>query len=92
MDRWINKIIKFLKFFQRKIQDTSNLQRHCTSLCLCYGECTFFVFCKTNGLLQQSSQGELQLTTETQDYQDDSEDNSKRAYRFEFFFFFPFFL
>uniref|UniRef100_A0A8C4DK37 Zinc finger protein 236 n=1 Tax=Dicentrarchus labrax TaxID=13489 RepID=A0A8C4DK37_DICLA len=35
----------------------------------------------TNGLLQQSSQGELQLTTETQDYQDDSEDNSKRAYR-----------
>eukprot|EP00064_Thunnus_orientalis_P014040 superscaffoldBa00002383_g14081 len=34
----------------------------------------------TNGLLQQSSQAELQLTTETQDYQDDSEDNSKRAY------------
>uniref|UniRef100_A0A7N6C2L7 C2H2-type domain-containing protein n=1 Tax=Anabas testudineus TaxID=64144 RepID=A0A7N6C2L7_ANATE len=35
----------------------------------------------TNGLLQQSSQSELQLATETQDYQDDSEDNSKRAYR-----------
>ncbi|XP_049902815.1 zinc finger protein 236-like [Epinephelus moara] len=35
----------------------------------------------TNGLLQQSSQDELQLTTETQEYQDDSEDNSKRAYR-----------
>ncbi|KAM7420296.1 hypothetical protein PAMA_014824 [Pampus argenteus] len=35
----------------------------------------------TNGLLQQSSEAELQLTTETQDYQDDSEDNSKRAYR-----------
>ncbi|XP_071758573.1 zinc finger protein 236 [Centroberyx gerrardi] len=35
----------------------------------------------TSGLLQQSSQGELQLTTEAQDYQDDSEDNSKRAYR-----------
>uniref|UniRef100_A0A3Q3LDE8 Zinc finger protein 236 n=1 Tax=Labrus bergylta TaxID=56723 RepID=A0A3Q3LDE8_9LABR len=35
----------------------------------------------TNGLLQQSSQEELQLTTETQDYQDDSEDSSKRAYR-----------
>ncbi|XP_068425075.1 zinc finger protein 236-like isoform X2 [Clinocottus analis] len=35
----------------------------------------------TNGLLQQSSQDELQLATETQDYQDDSEDNSKRAYR-----------
>ncbi|XP_019120471.1 zinc finger protein 236 isoform X1 [Larimichthys crocea] len=35
----------------------------------------------TNGLMQQSSQAELQLTTETQDYQDDSEDNSKRAYR-----------
>ncbi|XP_034729238.1 zinc finger protein 236-like [Etheostoma cragini] len=35
----------------------------------------------TNGLLQQSSQDELQLTTETQDYQEDSEDNSKRAYR-----------
>uniref|UniRef100_G3NPW0 Zinc finger protein 236 n=1 Tax=Gasterosteus aculeatus aculeatus TaxID=481459 RepID=G3NPW0_GASAC len=32
-----------------------------------------------NGLLQQSSQDELELTT--QDYQDDSEDNSKRAYR-----------
>ncbi|KAI9520910.1 hypothetical protein NQZ68_013316 [Dissostichus eleginoides] len=35
----------------------------------------------TNGLLQQSTQDELQLSTETQDYQDDSEDNSKRAYR-----------
>uniref|UniRef100_A0A3Q3VYE9 C2H2-type domain-containing protein n=1 Tax=Mola mola TaxID=94237 RepID=A0A3Q3VYE9_MOLML len=35
----------------------------------------------TNGLLQQSSQGELQLTNETHDYQDDSEDSSKRAYR-----------
>ncbi|XP_053183269.1 zinc finger protein 236-like isoform X1 [Scomber japonicus] len=35
----------------------------------------------TNGLLQQSSQAELQLTTETQDYQDDSEDNIKRAHR-----------
>uniref|UniRef100_A0A8C3A990 Zinc finger protein 236 n=1 Tax=Cyclopterus lumpus TaxID=8103 RepID=A0A8C3A990_CYCLU len=35
----------------------------------------------TNGLLQQSSQDELQLASETQDYQDDSEDNSKRAYR-----------
>ncbi|XP_056236976.1 zinc finger protein 236-like [Seriola aureovittata] len=34
----------------------------------------------TNGLLQQSSQNELQLT-ETQDYQDSSEDNTKRAYR-----------
>ncbi|KAF7669195.1 hypothetical protein LDENG_00228350 [Lucifuga dentata] len=33
----------------------------------------------TNGLLQQSSQGELQLNAE--DYQDDSEDNSRRAYR-----------
>ncbi|KAM3872736.1 zinc finger protein 236 [Diretmus argenteus] len=35
----------------------------------------------TSGLLQQSSQAELRLTAETQDYQDDSEDNSKRAYR-----------
>ncbi|XP_075869029.1 zinc finger protein 236 isoform X2 [Nelusetta ayraudi] len=35
----------------------------------------------TDGLLQQNSQGELQLTPEAQDYQDDSEDNSKRAYR-----------
>ncbi|XP_028985325.1 zinc finger protein 236-like isoform X2 [Betta splendens] len=35
----------------------------------------------TNGLLQQSSQGDLQLASETQDYQDDSEDNTKRAYR-----------
>ncbi|XP_047455577.1 zinc finger protein 236-like isoform X2 [Mugil cephalus] len=35
----------------------------------------------TNGLLQQSGQNELQLATETQDYQDDSEDNTKRAYR-----------
>uniref|UniRef100_A0A3Q1FY96 Zinc finger protein 236 n=1 Tax=Acanthochromis polyacanthus TaxID=80966 RepID=A0A3Q1FY96_9TELE len=35
----------------------------------------------TNGLLQQSSQNELQLSTETQEYQDDSEDNTKRAYR-----------
>ncbi|XP_035019257.2 zinc finger protein 236 isoform X3 [Hippoglossus stenolepis] len=35
---------------------------------------------ETNGLLQQSSQSELQLT-ETQDYQDNSEDNTKRAYR-----------
>ncbi|XP_035499603.1 zinc finger protein 236-like isoform X2 [Scophthalmus maximus] len=34
----------------------------------------------TNGLLQQSSQDELQLT-ETQDYQDSSEDNIKRVYR-----------
>ncbi|XP_026149081.1 zinc finger protein 236 isoform X2 [Mastacembelus armatus] len=34
----------------------------------------------TNGLLQQSSQSELQLS-EAQDYQDDSEDNTKRAYR-----------
>lgn len=34
----------------------------------------------TNGLLQ-NSQNDLQLTTETQDYQDDSEDNSRRAHR-----------
>ncbi|KAF0045089.1 hypothetical protein F2P81_001618 [Scophthalmus maximus] len=34
----------------------------------------------TNGLLQQSSQDELQLN-ETQDYQDSSEDNIKRVYR-----------
>uniref|UniRef100_A0A665T090 C2H2-type domain-containing protein n=1 Tax=Echeneis naucrates TaxID=173247 RepID=A0A665T090_ECHNA len=34
----------------------------------------------TNGLLQQSSQNELQLT-ETQEYQESSEDNTKRAYR-----------
>uniref|UniRef100_A0A3Q3H1V4 Zinc finger protein 236 n=1 Tax=Kryptolebias marmoratus TaxID=37003 RepID=A0A3Q3H1V4_KRYMA len=35
----------------------------------------------TNGLLQQSSQSDLQLTTETPDYQEDSEDNTKRTYR-----------
>lgn len=35
----------------------------------------------TNGLLQQSSQNDLQLPTETQEYQEDSEDNTKRAYR-----------
>ncbi|KAM9851734.1 zinc finger protein 236 [Aulostomus maculatus] len=35
----------------------------------------------TNGLLQQSNQGELQLATETQEYQDDSEESSKRTYR-----------
>ncbi|XP_060938042.1 zinc finger protein 236-like [Limanda limanda] len=34
----------------------------------------------TNGLLQQSSESELQLT-DTQDYQDNSEDNTKRSYR-----------
>ncbi|CAG6015971.1 unnamed protein product [Menidia menidia] len=35
----------------------------------------------TNGLLQQSSPNDLQLTTEVPDYQEDSEDNTKRAYR-----------
>ncbi|KAM9310495.1 zinc finger protein 236 isoform 2-T2 [Pholidichthys leucotaenia] len=35
----------------------------------------------TNGLLQQSSQNDLQLPTETQDYPDDGEENPKRAYR-----------
>ncbi|KAK2910564.1 zinc finger protein 236-like isoform X1 [Channa argus] len=35
----------------------------------------------TNGLLQESSQSELQLTTETQNYQNDSEDNTKRTHR-----------
>ncbi|XP_061572310.1 zinc finger protein 236-like [Cololabis saira] len=35
----------------------------------------------TNGLLQQSSQNDLQLPTETPDYQDDSEDNVKRIHR-----------
>ncbi|XP_076006459.1 zinc finger protein 236 isoform X2 [Genypterus blacodes] len=39
------------------------------------------VVSNTNGLLQQSNQGELQLTVETQDYQDDSEDNIKRVHR-----------
>ncbi|XP_034031282.1 zinc finger protein 236-like [Thalassophryne amazonica] len=34
-----------------------------------------------NGLLQQSTQGELQLPTEPQDYQQESEDTSKRSYR-----------
>lgn len=47
-----------------------------------YFVCLSFVI-QTNGLLQQSSQNELQLTTETQDYHDDSEDNSKRTYRFK---------
>ncbi|XP_029591855.1 zinc finger protein 236 isoform X2 [Salmo trutta] len=38
---------------------------------------------ETSGLLQEASQGDLQLSDQTQDYQDpdDSEDNSKRAYR-----------
>lgn len=36
---------------------------------------------QTNGLLQQSSQNDLQLPTETQEYQEDCEDNTKRAYR-----------
>uniref|UniRef100_A0A1A7X756 Zinc finger protein 236 n=1 Tax=Iconisemion striatum TaxID=60296 RepID=A0A1A7X756_9TELE len=35
----------------------------------------------TNGLLQPSGENELQLTTETPDYQEDSEDNTKRTYR-----------
>nr|XP_057908770.1 zinc finger protein 236-like isoform X1 [Doryrhamphus excisus] len=35
----------------------------------------------TNGLLQQNDQGDLQLTSEPQDYQEDSEDNIKRTYR-----------
>ncbi|XP_063343312.1 zinc finger protein 236-like [Pelmatolapia mariae] len=35
----------------------------------------------TNGLLQQSSQNDLQLPTETQEYQEDCEDSTKRAYR-----------
>ncbi|XP_056143099.1 zinc finger protein 236-like [Lampris incognitus] len=35
----------------------------------------------TSDLLQQSSQGELQLTPETQNYQDDNDDSSKRSYR-----------
>ncbi|KAM9807354.1 zinc finger protein 236-like isoform X3 [Syngnathus typhle] len=35
----------------------------------------------TNGLLQQNSQEDLQLDTEPHDYQEDSEDNSKRSYR-----------
>ncbi|XP_077455231.1 zinc finger protein 236 isoform X1 [Stigmatopora argus] len=35
----------------------------------------------TNGLLQHNSQEELQLDTEPHEYQDDSENNSKRAYR-----------
>uniref|UniRef100_A0A3B5MFU7 Zinc finger protein 236 n=1 Tax=Xiphophorus couchianus TaxID=32473 RepID=A0A3B5MFU7_9TELE len=35
----------------------------------------------TNGLLQESSQGDLQLPTEAADYQEDGEDNTKRAYR-----------
>ncbi|XP_013880065.1 zinc finger protein 236 [Austrofundulus limnaeus] len=35
----------------------------------------------TNGLLQQSSQNDLQLSTETPNYQEDSEDNTKRTYR-----------
>ncbi|XP_024241876.1 zinc finger protein 236 isoform X2 [Oncorhynchus tshawytscha] len=38
---------------------------------------------ETSGLLQETSQGDLQLSDQAQDYQDpeDSEDNSKRAYR-----------
>jgi hypothetical protein len=35
---------------------------------------------QTAELLQQSDQTELQLTSESQDYQEE-EDNSKRAYR-----------
>ncbi|XP_061676485.1 zinc finger protein 236-like isoform X4 [Syngnathoides biaculeatus] len=35
----------------------------------------------TNGLLQQNSQGDLQLDSEPHDYQEDGEGNSKRAYR-----------
>nr|XP_061789717.1 zinc finger protein 236-like [Nerophis lumbriciformis] len=35
----------------------------------------------TNGLLQHNSQEDLQLDTEPQEYQEDSENNSKRAYR-----------
>ncbi|XP_035985898.1 zinc finger protein 236 isoform X3 [Fundulus heteroclitus] len=35
----------------------------------------------TNGLLQESSQNDLQLPTEAADYQEDGEDNTKRAYR-----------
>ncbi|KAM6967611.1 zinc finger protein 236 [Aplochiton taeniatus] len=35
----------------------------------------------TSGLLQETNQEELQLTSPSQDYQDDSEDCSKRTYR-----------
>uniref|UniRef100_A0A8C6KRZ1 Zinc finger protein 236 n=1 Tax=Nothobranchius furzeri TaxID=105023 RepID=A0A8C6KRZ1_NOTFU len=35
----------------------------------------------TDGLLQPSGENELQLTTETPDYQEDSEDSTKRTYR-----------
>ncbi|XP_061116663.1 zinc finger protein 236-like isoform X1 [Conger conger] len=35
----------------------------------------------TSGLLQESSQGDLQLPGQRQDFQEDSEDNSRRTYR-----------
>ncbi|XP_068586146.1 zinc finger protein 236-like [Cebidichthys violaceus] len=65
----------------QQLQDSSTLESQALSSSYHPPNLLHVPSAETNGLLQQSSQDELQLTSETQDYQDDSEDNCKRAYR-----------
>ncbi|XP_028282065.1 zinc finger protein 236 isoform X2 [Parambassis ranga] len=65
----------------QQLQDSSTLESQALSSSYHPPNLLHVSTAETNGLLQQNSQNDLQLATETQDYQDDSEDNTKRAYR-----------
>ncbi|XP_030605131.1 zinc finger protein 236 isoform X2 [Archocentrus centrarchus] len=65
----------------QQLQDSSTLESQALSSSYHPPNLLHVPTAETNGLLQQSSQNGLQLPTETQEYQEDSEDNTKRAYR-----------
>ncbi|XP_041844446.1 zinc finger protein 236-like isoform X2 [Melanotaenia boesemani] len=65
----------------QQLQDSSTLESQALSSSYHPPNLLHVPTAETNGLLQQSSENDLQLTTETPDYQEDSEDNTKRAYR-----------
>ncbi|XP_054898100.1 zinc finger protein 236-like isoform X2 [Poeciliopsis prolifica] len=65
----------------QQLQDSSTLESQALSSSYHASNLLHVPSSETNGLLQESSQGDLQLPTEAADYQEDDEDNTKRAYR-----------
>uniref|UniRef100_A0A3B4G659 Zinc finger protein 236 n=1 Tax=Pundamilia nyererei TaxID=303518 RepID=A0A3B4G659_9CICH len=65
----------------QQLQDSSTLESQALSSSYHPPNLLHVPPAETNGLLQQSSQNDLQLPTETQEYQEDCEDNTKRAYK-----------
>ncbi|MEQ2291423.1 hypothetical protein AMECASPLE_013227 [Ameca splendens] len=65
----------------QQLQDSSTLESQALSSSYHPPNLLHVPSSETNGLLQESSENDLQLPTEAPDYHEDGEDSTKRAYR-----------